>query len=391
MTPERAAALAAGSDDPASAPIRRYRNGRDLADHARGALVIDLFGRDEGEVRRRHPAIYQHLLETVKPDRDRNPRQAYRDSWWVFGEPRRDMRAALEGLSRYIVTVETAKHRWFRFVEADILPDNKLIVVASDDPWVLGVLSSRAHRAWFVANAGRIGVYDGDAVYVKGPCFDRFPFPVATPQQEAEVAALAVELDELRQRVLARHPHLSMTGLYNARDRLTSGEPMTPAERETHEAGCITLLDHLHRRIDLAVAEAYGWPREIGDEAIVARLLALNAERAVEEGRGVIHWLRAAFQKSRVLAPVRPVQMEADLAAASQAPVLPDTAAGVANVVLGVLRTAGRPVKSRELAARFREPLGRRGEARLEQTLAVLAVAGSVQHTETGWFAPRGR
>ena len=81
----------------------------------------------------------------MKPDRDRNNRAAYRDNWWIFGEPRRDLRDALEGLSRFIVTIETAKHRWFRFMDAATLPDNKLVVIASDDPFVLGVLSSRQH------------------------------------------------------------------------------------------------------------------------------------------------------------------------------------------------------------------------------------------------------
>ncbi|WP_395945601.1 class I SAM-dependent DNA methyltransferase [Brevundimonas sp.] len=217
VSPARGRALLSGSEADAPSPLRAYRNGRDLADRARGFEVIDLFGWDEAEVRRRHPAIYQHLLETVKPERDRNNRASYRDNWWTFGEPRRELRTALEGLGRYIVTVETAKHRWFRFLDAATLPDNKLVVIASDDPATLAVLSSRAHRAWFAANAGRIGEYRREAVYVKGACFDRFPFPELTPARQAELAALGEELDATRARVMADHPALTMTGLYNAR------------------------------------------------------------------------------------------------------------------------------------------------------------------------------
>ena len=39
-------------------------------------------------------------------------------------------------------------------------------------------------------------------------------------------------------------------------------------------------LDGLHTALDVAVAAAYGWPSDISDEDALARLLALNKERA---------------------------------------------------------------------------------------------------------------
>ena len=50
-----------------------------------------------------------------------------RDGWWIHGEPRSELRKALAGLPRYIATVETAKHRIFTFLPADVTPDNKLV------------------------------------------------------------------------------------------------------------------------------------------------------------------------------------------------------------------------------------------------------------------------
>ena len=41
-------------------------------------------------------------------------------------------------------------------------------------------------------------------------------------------------------------------------------------------------LDHAHRDLDRAVAAAYGWPEEISEEDALARLLALNLERAAQ-------------------------------------------------------------------------------------------------------------
>lgn len=389
VAPDRAAALLSASEPEAVSPIRAYRNGRDLADRPRGVNVIDLFGWEEAEVRRRHPAIFQHVLETVKPERDRNNRASYRDNWWIFGEPRRELRPALEGLRRYIATVETAKHRWFRFMDPGILPDNKLVVIASDDPVVLGVLSSWLHQQWFIANSARIGVYGGDAVYVKGACFDAFPFPDLSGRAAAEIAALAEEIDELRARVLTRHAFLSMTGLYNARARLADHEVLAEAERAVHEAGCIGLLDHLHRRLDAAVMAAYGWPADLSAQEAVARLVALNRARAAEEAHGEVRFLRPAFQAGRVKTPRRPVQVEATLDVADRLPHLPEAPGAMASALLHALRQEGVPVGPRALAARFGGRRGRRMEDRIEQTLAVLAVAGSVQRTPDGWFTPR--
>jgi hypothetical protein len=118
--------------------IRVYRNGRDLTSAPRGVMAIDLFGLTEKEVRQRFPAIFQWLFDRVKPERDTNNRQTYRDNWWIFGEPRKDLRPALKGLTRYIATVETAKHRVFQFLPAETLPDNMLICIALSDGYSLG-------------------------------------------------------------------------------------------------------------------------------------------------------------------------------------------------------------------------------------------------------------
>jgi hypothetical protein len=43
-------------------------------------------------------------------------------------------------------------------------------------------------------------------------------------------------------------------------------------------------LDLAHRRLDAAVFDAYGWPHDLSDDEILARLLALNLERAAGQG-----------------------------------------------------------------------------------------------------------
>jgi hypothetical protein len=46
-----------------------------------------------------------------------------------------------------------------------------------------------------------------------------------------------------------------------------------------------TWLDLAHKKLDAAVAAAYGWPVDLSDEAILEKLLALNLERAAEEAK----------------------------------------------------------------------------------------------------------
>jgi len=62
------------------------------------------------------------------------------------------------------------------------------------------------------------------------------------------------------------------------------------------------VLLELHKKLDVAVAEAYGWPPDVADAADLAndellmRLVALHAERAEEERAGLVHWLRPEYQ-----------------------------------------------------------------------------------------------
>jgi hypothetical protein len=48
-----------------------------------------------------------------------------------------------------------------------------------------------------------------------------------------------------------------------------------------------TWLDLAHKKLDGAVAAAYGWPVDLSDEQILEKLLALNLERAAEEEKSV--------------------------------------------------------------------------------------------------------
>lgn len=303
VSPDDAHRLGLGTLPELERYIRAYRNGRDLADRPRGVYVIDLFGLSADDVRQRYPAVYQWVLERVRPEREAKGHSkdgaGYAKLWWLFGKPRQELRKMLAGLTRYIATVETTKHRVFQFLDADIQPDNMLVNVASDDPLVLGVLGSRLHVKWALATGGTL---EDRPRFNKTRCFETFPFPDASPDQQSRIRQLAEQLDAHRKRQQAQHPDLTLTGMYNVLEKLRAGEALSAKERTVHEQGLVSVLRELHDALDAAVFDAYGWsdlaPVLVGlpgatpprpdksaaqaeaEEELLRRLVELNAERA---------------------------------------------------------------------------------------------------------------
>lgn len=299
--------------------VKPYRNGKDITTSPRGRMVIDTFGLGESELRDQWPIQFQHLFEAVKPFRDKDNRKSYRERWWLHAETRGTFRPSLDGLSRYIVTSMTAKHRVFTFLFGDTLPDQKLIAFALSDAYALGVLSSRIHGAWASPEgaASKLGV-GNDPVYAHSVCFNPFPFPEATEPQKAVIRDLAERLDAHRKAAQGRGA--TITGMYNLLAKLRSGEPFTDREREQHEVAQTEILRQFHDELDAAVADAYGWPVDLPDADILVNLVALNKERAAEEARGVIRWLRPDYQAPEtVTLAARPMLEEEERALASEA------------------------------------------------------------------------
>ena len=396
VTREEAAALGLGRVPGLERHIREYRNGKDLTSRPRDVLAIDLFGLSETDVRDRFPEVYQWVHERVKPERDANSRDSYRINWWIHGEPRKAFRPALEGLPRYVATVETSKHRFFQFLDASVLPDNKLICIAHDDAYVLGVLSSRIHVAWALSSGSHLGV-GNDPVYVKTRCFETFPFPDATEEQKSRIRDIAERLDAHRKRQLALHTALTMTDMYNVLEALRADATLTAKQRAVHDQGLITVLRQLHDELDAAVAAAYGWEgdgREDGgqkaeDGEILERLVALNKQRADEESRGTVRYLRPAYQQPHVVpssADSAAVQSDLGLPSDIRPPTSdlspeplawPDTLADQIALVRGVIhQTAWQPADGAKTLARHFTGVRAPTVQRLVDALAALGHVG---------------
>ncbi|MGY0559816.1 class I SAM-dependent DNA methyltransferase [Luteimonas sp. A277] len=420
--------------------LKPYLTGRVLSTGAPRPMVLDFFGFDEDEVRLRAPGAYQWIVDRVKPERAQNNRATYRDRWWVFAEPRTAFRKAAAGLPRVIVTPRTAKHRFFQFEQPIVQFESEVVGIALADPIWLGVLCSSVHMAWVEANAASFGAFVGNIRYNQTRCFDPFPFPgslLATTvdpstgstttntatrddqgafchQLVSGIRNLAEQLDAHRKRQQQAHPGLTLTGMYNVLEKLRSGEDLTPKELTFHEQGLVSVLRQLHDELDEAVLGAYGWAdlaptlriahgnlpptadvsREDAkrrfEEAVLERLVALNAERAVEEARGHVRWLRPEFQNPEAeRAPDQPGLSTTQAQPTAEQPTAvvpakptpwPKDPIDQVRAVADLLAASPIPLSTDEIAARF--TARGRWKERLPKLLEMLVALGSAQEKD---------
>ena len=369
--------------------IKPHCNARDLMQGGENCFIIDLFGYSSDEARQTNPALYQWLLDRVKPERDHNNRASYRDKWWIFGEPRGKLRKAWLNLNRVIITAETAKHKVFTFVTLPFCPDHKLYAVCSSDAYVLGVLSSRIHVTWALAAGGRMGV-GNDPVYNNTRCFEPYPFPSANDDQKLKIRAIAEELDSHRKRQQELHSGLGLTDMYNVLTKLRAGETLTSKEKTIHEQGLVSVLRQLHDDLDAAVADAYGWFANLSDEEILERMVSLNAERAREEAQGLVRWLRPEYQKPQGEQPAVQTGMElgeeeaaAPVTSLKAKTLWPKNLPEQVQAVRTALVSSAGPVTAEAIARTFL----RARTDKVGELLATLAALGQARETEPGNYS----
>jgi hypothetical protein len=384
---QRAQILSSGLDaETASSVIRPLRNARDITQQSRGALVIDTFGLELVDLREAYPAIYQWLLERVRPERLQNGEERFREKWWLHSRPREEFRASVSTIERYIATPLTAKHRIFAFVPTAVMCDSTCVVIATNDAYALGVLSSTIHVAWAVIAGGRLGVGD-DPRYLKAECFDRFPFPDCTDAHASRVRALGESLDAHRKRQQALDPDLTITNMYNVLEKLRGGAELTDKDRKIHEQGLVSVLRQIHDDLDAAVADAYGWPADLTDEEILRRLVALNAQRAEEEKHGLIRWLRPDFQNPGGVSATQgtlslPAAATSGKAKKVEKLAWPKPLAEQAHAVRAALAAAAAPSSAAQIARRFKAAKA----DRVGELLATLAALGQARFVGEGKF-----
>lgn len=249
-----------------------------------------------GEVAEDWPDLLEIVRRRVKPIRDPQKRDALRIRWWQFADKRPGLYNSI--LDRRHVLAHNAAattHQAFAVLPVGLVYSHKLIIFALDTMSFFSCLQSSVHEMW----NRFVGASRGEGLtYNPSDVFCNFPFPNdidASPQ-----------LESIGQ---AYHDH-------RATLMIARNEGMTKTYNRFHDrsetAADIVRLRELHAEMDRAVLEAYGWhdlaeraapvfldetneddhtyqgrlfwPSDFRDE-VLARLLALNAERHAEEVR----------------------------------------------------------------------------------------------------------
>ena len=248
----------------------------------------------------------------------------------------------------------------------------------------LGVLQSSIHVKWSLRAGGWLGV-GNDPVYTKSRCFDTFPFPDATERQRAEIRSLSEELDLTRKSVLAENSDLTLTNVYNVIEKLKSAATLNKVEEDIKARGRAVIIKDLHDRIDDAVFRAYRLETNLSDNQILEQLISLNEQRVAEERRGLIRWLRPAYQVER-LGPLahradRIQSISAHTRPLSKQP-FPSEPKEQAARVLRLLRVSRTPLAASDIALSFTE--GNRVLPDVEDILKSLARLGDAKSFDSG-------
>ena len=95
--------------------VRPWINGIDITRRRRNMWIIDFPPGTTFEEAALYEAPFEYVNKNVKPKRETS-RTTIKE-WWMHERPRVDMRAAILGLDRIIVTPRVSKHRLFVWLE----------------------------------------------------------------------------------------------------------------------------------------------------------------------------------------------------------------------------------------------------------------------------------
>ena len=206
---------------------------------------------------------FEHIKKTVKPERDNNRELVLREKWWRFKRTNEALRSELERCNSYFIIPRHSK--WFIFMKADKswLPADSTTAIASDDFYVLGILTSNVHRTWVKAQSSTL---KADTRYTHNTCFETFPFPQNPIGKQIEaIRKTAIDLHDYRSAQMEKK-QWGITKLYNE----YFNEPASQ-------------LAKLHKILDDLVLKAYGFSKT---DDLLEKLLTLNLEVAEKEKNG---------------------------------------------------------------------------------------------------------
>ncbi len=133
---------------------------------------------------------FGYVEREVKPHRVNHREAVQAKYWWRQARPCPELRGLTRELVRYCVTPRVAKHRIIAWVDSVVVPDCQLVAFGRDDDYFFGVLHSRFHEVWALAQGTQLREKESGFRYTPTTCFETFPFPFSDKLQTPEPAFL---------------------------------------------------------------------------------------------------------------------------------------------------------------------------------------------------------
>lgn len=220
------------------------------------------------------------IEQRVKPMRLKQSDKSGREYWWRFLRPRNELYTLIRPLSRCFIAARTTKFLNFSAAPTSYVFTDALYVFTTDRWDLYTIVQSTLHEVWARKYSGAL---ETRLRYSPSDCFETFAFPQGLWQTANQQLATLGEHYHEHRRALMKRLWLGLTDIYNlfhTRD-LNPVEVARVSKKAMPEAEAgyqgILELRRLHRELDLAVCDAYGWTDlDLGHDFVEVETLPEN-------------------------------------------------------------------------------------------------------------------
>lgn len=229
--------------------IRPYVGGADITSKpciTEDRFVMGFGDSDELSVQNSFPSLYKLIKEKVFPVRQKLKNNAdgrrRKKYWWKWGRYSSGLQGKLDTIDSVIVCPKTSTLTPFTFYPSYFTFDQTCIVFTNNSFSEFALLQSTIHHIWYILTGSTM---KDDPVYTSSSCYETFPFP-ENYLADKKLHSHAMEYFEYRKMLMLKM-NVGLTKIYNRFH--------DPDESNSE----ILKLRKLHRSIDQAVLDTYGW------------------------------------------------------------------------------------------------------------------------------------
>lgn len=202
------------------------------------------------------------IEQRVKPDRLKQKDKGGQEYWWRFLRPRNELYTAIHPIPRCFIAARTTKYLNFSAAPTNCVFTDALYIFTTERWDLYAVVQCTLHEVWARKYSGAL---ETRLRYSPSDCFETYPFPNGLWQTTRSALADLGERYHEHRRALMRQLWLGLTDIYNlfhTRD-LTPDQVAKVSKKSTEEAEVgyqgIVELRRLHRQLDEAIRDTYGW------------------------------------------------------------------------------------------------------------------------------------